>query len=107
MYSPQIDVCERPNEIIILVEVPGIERRDVQISWKENVLTISGNKRRSTDPGVIHYMCIERSYGPFRSDIVINVPIDHKKGKAELRDGLMKIHLPKAHVDTALNTIPI
>src|SRR5436190_1041066 len=46
MYLPQIDVCERANEIVILVEIPGVDRRDVQISWKDNILTISGHKRR-------------------------------------------------------------
>ena len=106
MYSPLIDVCERANEIVILIELPGVDRRDIQITWKGNQLTISGNKRRSPD-GAVRYLCIERSYGPFRSDISINVPIDHKKAKAELRNGLMKIHLPKVSEEKARNTIPI
>jgi HSP20 family protein len=107
MYSPQIDVCERPNEIVILVEMPGVDRRDVQISWKENILTISGNKRRHPDTGVAKYMCVERNYGPFRREILIGIAIDHKHARAELREGLMKIHLPKISEDKEHNTIPI
>jgi HSP20 family protein len=106
MYSPQIDVCERPNEIVILVEVPGIDRSDIQISWKENILTISGQKRRPPEVGVAKYMCVERSYGPFRREILIGIAIDHKRAKAELREGLMKIHLPKVS-ERERNTIPI
>ena len=107
MYSPQVDVCERANEIVVLIEIPGVDRRDVQISWKENVLTITGTKSRSPEAGAVQYMCIERSYGPFRSEIAINIPLDHKKATAELRNGLMKIHLPKVLDQNVRNTIPI
>jgi HSP20 family protein len=107
MYSPQIDVCERADEIVILVELPGIDRKDVQITWTDNVLTISGNKKRQPVAGLAQYTCVERSYGPFRREIRIGVPIDHKKAKAELREGLMKIRLPKVAEDGERNSIPI
>jgi HSP20 family protein len=106
MYMPQLDVCERPNEVVILVEVPGVERADIRISWKDRTLIIAGHKRR-TGGLAGRYMCVERSYGPFRREIAIGVAIDHKKARAELRDGLMKIHLPKAAGDTQQDTIPI
>ena len=107
MYLPQIDVCERANEIVILVEMPGVDRRDVQISWKDNILTISGHKRRQPDSGVAQYMCVERSYGPFCREILIAIAIDHKRAKAELSEGLMKIHLPKISEAKEHDTIPI
>ena len=107
MYWPQIDVCERADEIVIIVELPGMDRRDVRISWKDNILTISGNKRRQQTGEVTHYMCVERNYGPFRREIAIAIPIDHRKAKAELRNGLMKIHLPRVPEDREHNAIPI
>jgi HSP20 family protein len=107
MYLPQIDVCERPTEIVILVEMPGVDRNDVKISWKDNVLTISGQKRQQPEVGNARYMCVERSYGPFRREISIGIPIDHKKAKAELRNGLMRIRLPKISEVQEHNTIPI
>lgn len=107
MYLPQIDVCERANEIVILVEMPGVDRKDVTLAWKDHVLTISGHKRRQPSAGHARYMCVERSYGPFRREIAIGMPIDYKKAKAELKNGLMKIHLPKAPEQRAKDTIPI
>jgi len=107
MYLPPIDVCERAAEIVILVETPGMERRDLQISWKDNVLTIAGNKQRSPESGAARYMCVERSFGPFHREIVINVAIDHKRARAELRDGLMRIYLPKVRGESERNAIPI
>ena len=44
-WSPAVDVCERPDEIVIFVEMPGVQRSDVQLSWNQGVLIISGLKR--------------------------------------------------------------
>ena len=107
MYLPQIDVCERPHEVVILVEMPGVERKDVTISWKDNILILSGQKRRQPGPGDARFLCVERSYGPFRREIAIGISIDYKKAKAELKNGLMRIHLPKAPATKTRETIPI
>ena|SRR5688572_12648892 len=107
MFLPQIDVCERPTEIVILVEMPGLDRSDVKISWKDNVLIIAGNKRRQQPHARANYICVERTYGPFRREIMITIPLDHKNAKAELRDGLMKIHIPKVREEKDRNNIPI
>ena len=107
MFLPHIDVCERPGEVVILVEMPGVERSDVTLSWRDNVLTISGQKRQQTVAAESRYLCVERNYGPFRREIAIGIPIDHKHAKAEMRNGLMKIHLPKLPPEKKGNTIPI
>ena len=106
-WSPTVDVCERADEIVIFVEMPGVARSDVQLAWNDGVLIISGLKRqRPTGHGVATYLCVERAYGHFRREIAIRVPVDHKKAKAELKDGLMKIHLPKRS-EAEVTTIPI
>jgi HSP20 family protein len=107
MYLPQIDVCERADEVVILVEMPGVERSDVAIAWKEPILTISGQKRQQPDHSNARYMCVERSYGSFRREIAIGIPIDYRKARAELKNGLMKIHLPKIPAENLTDTIPI
>jgi HSP20 family protein len=96
-WSPIVDVSERANEVTIFVEMPGVQRSDVQLSWSDGVLIISGVKRQ-TPPGygAAKHHCVERTYGQFRREITIDIPIDYKDAKAELKDGLMKIHLPKA-----------
>jgi HSP20 family protein len=107
MYVPHIDVCEHTDEVVILVEMPGVDRADVRISWKDNVLTIAGVKRQRADVGVARYLCVERTYGPFRRDISIATPIDQRKARAELKNGLMRIHLPRVADDRQLMSIPI
>jgi HSP20 family protein len=96
-WTPTVDVCERKDEIVIFVEIPGVPRSDIQLAWNDGVLIISGLKRQSTpEHGAANYLCVERAYGQFRREITINVSVDYKQAKAELKDGLMKIHLPKS-----------
>src|SRR4030095_5383175 len=95
-WTPLIDVCERENEIVIFVEVPGVDKSDVQLSWNHGVLTISGQKRQHLPGKRTRYFCLERAYGQFRREIEINVPIERRAAKAELDNGLLRISLPKA-----------
>src|SRR5688572_7028235 len=89
-WAPAVDVCERQHEIVLIVELPGIDRSDVKLSWHDGVLTISGHKRQQPDTGVARYHCVERNYGNFRRDISINLPIEQDQARAELRDGVMR-----------------
>ena len=95
-WSPTVDVCVRPNEIIIFVEMPGVHRSDVQLAWNDGLLIISGVKRQMPPDCGAKYLCVERTYGQFRREITIDIGVDYKAAKAELKDGLMKIRLPKA-----------
>ncbi len=96
-WSPTVDVSERPKEIVVFVEMPGVDRADIQLTWHEGLLILTGLKRQQ--PANLKdgakYLCVERLYGPFRREISIKVPIDYKHAKAELKEGLLRIHLPK------------
>jgi HSP20 family protein len=106
-WMPMVDVCERADELLIFVEMPGVDRSDIQIVWSDGMLVVSGIKRqRSASQGVATYLCVERTYGHFRREIAIRIPIDHKNAKAELKNGLMKICLPKRK-EPDVTTIPI
>src|SRR5581483_5322489 len=94
-WSPTVDVCERRDEIVIFVEMPGVDRSDVQLAWNDGLLIISGVKRQMPPDCGATYLCVERTYGQFVREIRIDVSVDYKAAKAELKDGLMKIHLPR------------
>src|SRR5215468_11496416 len=85
-WSPTVDVCERTNEILIVVEMPGVDRSDVQLAWNDGVLIISGLKRQQgAAEGTATYLCVERAYGHFRREISVKVPVDQQQAKAELK----------------------
>jgi len=107
-WTPMVDVCERETEIVIFVEMPGVDKSDVQLSWNNGLLIISGHKRQQIPGrGAARYLCVERAYGQFRREIDINIPIDRKAAKADLNNGLLKIHLPKAASTGEPSNIPI
>ena len=105
-WSPTVDVCERKDEIVIFAEMPGVNRSDVQIAWNDGVLIISGLKRQQGADEVANYFCVERAYGHFRRELSINIPVDHTRATAEMKDGLLKIHLPKRQ-EADVSIIPI
>ena len=95
-WNPIIDVYERPSEIIVRVELPGVDKSDVRLRWRNNVLEITGLKRQQTsEQEGCRYLCVERQHGRFRRDIAISTAINFKQSTAELRDGLLRIRLPK------------
>jgi HSP20 family protein len=95
-WGPVVDVYENASEVIVRVELPGVRKKDVRLRWRERLLTITGTKDRQfsgAEQG--RFLCVERQYGTFRRDVVIDTPIDFKKASAELRNGLLKVRLPK------------
>ena len=107
-WSPVLDVYEGPEEFVIRVELPGVEKKAVSLTWKNDVLTISGVKQRqSREQSQLRYLCVERQYGRFRRDIAIRAPIDFTKATAEFSEGLLCIHLPRRKETTQDSTIPI
>ena len=106
-WAPTVDVCERADQIVVFVEMPGVERSDVQVAWNEGVLIISGIKRqRPSNRGIANYLCVERAYGQFRREIAVRIPVDPKSAKAELKNGLLKISIPK-RTEPDVTIIPI
>ncbi len=106
-WAPTVDVSERSDEIVVFVEVPGVDRSDMQVAWNEGVLIVSGLKRqRPSSHGIATYHCVERAYGHFRREITIKIPVDQKNATAELKDGLLRIRLPK-RTEPDITVIPI
>jgi len=107
-WSPIVDVYERDSAIIVRVELPGIEKDNIKLTWQDGILTISGNKQRQpTEPGSCRYMCMERNYGYFRRNIGIDSAIDYKNSIAELKDGVLNIQLHKLIERDTETFIPI
>ncbi len=106
-WAPAVDVCERAEEVVILVEMPGIVPSEVKLSWHEGVLTISGHKRQPSNANISRHFCVERAYGEFCRELSINIPVDQDRARAELHDGLMRIYLPKKTFKPEAIEIPI
>jgi HSP20 family protein len=106
MLMPSIDVSETDKEIEVTVDLPGLERKDVDISLENDVLTIRGEKKIESksdenagkdgkDAKDKTYHVAERSYGVFYRVIQLPPGIDPSKVQATMSKGVLKVTIPK------------
>jgi HSP20 family protein len=103
MLMPSIDVTENDKEIEVVAELPGLERKDVEISLENDVLTIRGEKKVETKADDKNgkegkdktYHVAERTYGVFYRVIQLQPGIDPSKVQATMSKGVLKITIPK------------
>ena len=95
---PPINVFQQGEDILAIIELPGVEKNALQIQAKENSIRISGRKPVSYPDGVsVHRR--ERSFGEFDRTLSIPVQIDPDGIKAEYRDGILALYLPRSERD--------
>ena len=93
--TPKIDVTDDANEIEITAELPGLEEKDVDISFADNILTLSGEKRSDSQRKEKDYTISERSYGAFSRSLALPSGVDPAKIKATMAKGVLKVTVPK------------
>jgi HSP20 family protein len=100
MLVPSIDVIENDKEIEVTVDLPGLERKDVDISLENDVLTIRGEKRieaksdEKADKNKAYHVA-ERGYGVFYRVIQLPPGIDPSKVQATMSKGVLKVTIQK------------
>ena len=93
--SPAVDVVEGDHEFTILCELPGMEQKDVDVSIASNVLTIKGSRNEDSRSGEGKYYRRETWSGSFQRTLSLPVSVDVDKVGAELKEGILRIVLPK------------
>ena len=95
MWVPTIDVYETDKDIRIKVDLPGMTARDLDISVKDHVLSIKGERKLEEEVRDENFYRMERSYGSFRR--MIELPVDVRKEQidATFKEGVLTISLPK------------
>jgi HSP20 family protein len=95
---PPINVFRKGDDFVVLTEIPGVKKSDLDIEVKGNTIRIAGAKAVNySDKASLHRR--ERLAGRFDRAITIPVQIDADQVKAECRDGLLALFLPRAERD--------
>jgi HSP20 family protein len=95
-WAPSLDVSETEDTLVVKAEIPGMDAKDIDISLANDVLTIKGEKKQEKEEKDENYHRVERSYGAFSRTIRLPVDVQNDKIKANHRDGVLKITLPKS-----------
>ena len=95
---PPLNVFRKGDDIVIVTEVPGVRKDDLQVEVKGNTIRIAGKKSvQYGDRTSLHRR--ERMAGNFNRAITVPVEIDGDRVHAECRDGILALHLPRAERD--------
>ena len=95
-WSPPVDVLDLPEEVVVIVEVPGLAPEDLRVEVVDHTLHVKGRRRLAFGaPGRVRFHCLERQEGGFARAIEVPGPVDFRRARASLADGLLRIELPK------------
>ena len=95
-WAPVVDISETNDEYLIKAELPGIEKKDIKVTINEGVLTMHGERKQEKEEKGKRFHRIERSYGSFVRTFSIPDDVDETRVKAEHKDGMMYLHMPKS-----------
>jgi HSP20 family protein len=95
-WAPSLDVSETKNNMVVKAELPGMDPKDVDISYANGLLTIRGDKKQEKEEKDENYHSIERSYGSFSRSIRVPHEVESEKIKADYKNGVLRITLPKS-----------
>lgn len=94
-FTPKVNLVENDKNFMVTAELPGMEEKDVDVSLDENVLTIKGEKKKSSEEKNQNWHRTESSYGYFQRVLPLPKEIMADKVEASFKNGVLNITLPK------------
>ncbi|MAT38239.1 MAG: hypothetical protein CL946_01405 [Ectothiorhodospiraceae bacterium] len=94
-WSPLADVVEDGDTYTIHMDMPGLEKKDIEMNFLENTLAVTGERTAPEREGVTSHR-VERIYGKFFRKFRFPHPVDSNKIEAKFNDGVLTITVPKA-----------
>ena len=91
-----MDISEDDKEYLIKAEVPEVDKKEVKVAVQEGVLTIQGERKQEKEEKGRKFHRVERSYGSFVRSFSLPENVAEDKLRAEFKDGVLLVHLPKA-----------
>jgi len=95
-WTPALDISERADGYLVMVEVPGVPAGDLNISLADGVLTVAGQRTLASDVDGETVHRAERCFGSFRRSITLPSHVNADDVDASIQDGVLRILVPKA-----------
>jgi len=94
-WTPSVDIYEDGEEVVVRAELAGVDPKDVDIRFENGVLTVKGERKLEKEEKKENYHRVELAYGIFTRSFSLPGTIDPEKIKAEAKNGVLAVHLPK------------
>jgi len=105
-WSPTVDLYESKDNFILKAELPGVEQSEIELRVDSNRISFRGERRLKEAVNQESFHRMERAFGPFSRSFTLPTPVDSESVKAEFKDGILMVVLPKP-IDKNSKHIPI
>ena len=95
-YSPLMNVSETESDYLVIMDLPGVEKKDVEVNLNNGILTVSGERKISEKSDENNHIWYETNYGTFSRSFELTSDIVEEKIKAKFNNGILNITIPKA-----------
>lgn len=92
---PRIDVVDRDDEIVVRAEVPGVDKKDLDVSVTDNTVTVKGSSKHEEKEEKGEYYRCEISRGEFSRTVVLPANVNSAEANATFKDGVLELTMPK------------
>jgi HSP20 family protein len=92
---PKVDIVDRDRELVLRAQVPGVEKKDLEVTMTDTMVTIEGSVHQEEKEKKGDYFRRECAWGTFTRSIALPCEVDSAKATATLEDGMLVLHLPK------------
>jgi HSP20 family protein len=94
-WNPRVDIFENKDSLELEAELPGMKQDDFDLSFENNVLTLSGERKFEKKTDESNYHRVERAYGSFTRSFTLPQTVTAEGAKAEFENGILRVSLPK------------
>jgi HSP20 family protein len=95
-WSPSLDVFDEKDHFVVNAELPGMKKEDIDLSFENGVLSLSGERQQSKDNKEGETFRSERYFGKFQRSVTLPAAVDSSKISASYKDGILTVTLPKS-----------
>jgi len=96
VWNPSVDITETNEGFEVKAEIPGVSKEDIKISFEENMLKLSGERKFEDEMKEKDYQRIERRYGKFERAFFMPKNVNASDIKASYEDGVLTVQIPKS-----------
>lgn len=100
VMKPLADVKETDEEVVVTMDLPGMDKGDVEITVTEDVLEVKAERKTEKEETGEEFRRKERTFARFERSLKLPVEVKAEDAKASLKDGVLEVHLPKVEVTT-------
>lgn len=94
-WRPTVDIYDEGDHVVLKAELPGVEKNDIEIDVDGRVLTLQGKRSSDNEVKEENYYRRERVFGTFQRSFNLHEEVDPDKIKAEFKDGILILEIPK------------